>query len=341
MVPPCADNFEALQQFIDSQKLLLERTQSDIERLKKLKSDYAEDPDMFHELCDKLNDSAFKLSSRLDGWTNPPDLDWGIYAGRGKYLPAYPTPLTFIANGTRQTRPPPSELQILVRAAKSRIIDPVIDELTRSGCFDPDEGEEIDLNALKKELERERMMKLHKRKMKCGGLTISISARVPTDVVVRRDMEDESGLVDISLDDREPLSLASSPPPQLPPPPPPATKIARTLEGDTTNRRPSKKVKLKAAQEAPLSAPLPPPTTKRSRDAGKPKPETYKQAWSTSEQHLLEKLLEEIPEGAKNRWQKISQAMKGRRTPRQVASRVQKYFDKLKRFGVGVNSHGS
>lgn len=36
------------------------------------------------------------------------------------------------------------------------------------------------------------------------------------------------------------------------------------------------------------------------------------------------------------RWAKISQAMGGIRTPRQVASRVQKYFEKLKRFGVGV-----
>lgn len=39
------------------------------------------------------------------------------------------------------------------------------------------------------------------------------------------------------------------------------------------------------------------------------------------------------------RWAKISKAMNGRRTARQVASRVQKYFEKLKRFGVdmGVN----
>jgi hypothetical protein len=34
------------------------------------------------------------------------------------------------------------------------------------------------------------------------------------------------------------------------------------------------------------------------------------------------------------RWAKISKAMSGRRTPRQVASRVQKYFEKLKKFGV-------
>ncbi|KAJ3507592.1 hypothetical protein NLJ89_g6216 [Agrocybe chaxingu] len=67
----------------------------------------------------------------------------------------------------------------------------------------------------------------------------------------------------------------------------------------------------------------------------KPKPETYKQAWSMEEQNLLEQLLEAIPDGEKFRWQKISHAMDGRRTPRQVASRVQKYFEKLKKFGVG------
>ncbi|KIP10794.1 hypothetical protein PHLGIDRAFT_100624 [Phlebiopsis gigantea 11061_1 CR5-6] len=74
---------------------------------------------------------------------------------------------------------------------------------------------------------------------------------------------------------------------------------------------------------------------------GKPRPETFNQAWSVEEQHLLERLLEEIPDGEKNRWSKISQAMNGRRTARQVASRVQKYYAKLKRFGVDVNAGSS
>jgi hypothetical protein len=39
-----------------------------------------------------------------------------------------------------------------------------------------------------------------------------------------------------------------------------------------------------------------------------------------------------------DRWQKISRAMDGKRTPRQVASRVQKYFEKLKRFGIETTS---
>jgi hypothetical protein len=37
------------------------------------------------------------------------------------------------------------------------------------------------------------------------------------------------------------------------------------------------------------------------------------------------------------RWAKISQAMNGRRTARQVASRVQKYYEKLRKFGVDVD----
>lgn len=74
--------------------------------------------------------------------------------------------------------------------------------------------------------------------------------------------------------------------------------------------------------------------TKGKEKKPKPQPDTYKQAWSVSEQHLLEQLLEQIPEGERFRWQKISRAMNGTRTPRQVASRVQKYFEKLKKFGV-------
>ncbi|KAN0139496.1 hypothetical protein V8E53_002997, partial [Lactarius tabidus] len=54
-------------------------------------------------------------------------------------------------------------------------------------------------------------------------------------------------------------------------------------------------------------------------------------AWSVSD---LERLLSEILDGEKNRWSKISKAMGGRRTPRQVAYAIQKYFEKLKLFGV-------
>ena len=51
-----------------------------------------------------------------------------------------------------------------------------------------------------------------------------------------------------------------------------------------------------------------------------PKPDTYKQSWSVSEQPLLERLLEQIPEEERFRWQKISRVMNG--TSTQVASRV-------------------
>ncbi|KAL5514722.1 hypothetical protein ACEPAG_2038 [Sanghuangporus baumii] len=62
--------------------------------------------------------------------------------------------------------------------------------------------------------------------------------------------------------------------------------------------------------------------------------DTFNKAWSDEEQRLLDALLERYPDGTKNRWANISRAMGGARTPRQVASRVQKYFAKMKKWGI-------
>ncbi|KAF8983096.1 ZZ-type zinc finger-containing protein 3 [Entomortierella lignicola] len=66
-----------------------------------------------------------------------------------------------------------------------------------------------------------------------------------------------------------------------------------------------------------------------------PKPPLYNIPWSDEEQQLLEKLLDYYPDEpvAAQRFQKISAAM-GTRTPKQVASRVQKYFIKLVKAGL-------
>ncbi|KAH7911509.1 hypothetical protein BJ138DRAFT_909903 [Hygrophoropsis aurantiaca] len=76
----------------------------------------------------------------------------------------------------------------------------------------------------------------------------------------------------------------------------------------------------------PVSQTLTGPSHKPKRSSAS---ETYKLPWSVAEQHLLEELAQE-----RNRWSKISLAMHGRRTPQQVASRVQKYCEKLSRAGV-------
>ncbi|CAE6466297.1 hypothetical protein ACGC1H_006337 [Rhizoctonia solani] len=72
-------------------------------------------------------------------------------------------------------------------------------------------------------------------------------------------------------------------------------------------------------------------------DAGESR-STFKQNWTLAEQHALERLLVEIPSTVKFRWVRISEAMGGTRTPRQVASRVQKYYEKMKKLGVAINS---
>ncbi|KAI0356971.1 hypothetical protein OH77DRAFT_1423237 [Trametes cingulata] len=190
-------------------------------------------------------------------------------------------------------------------------------------------------------------------------------------VFIRQDQEDESAEVDISMEDEmavsgeapedpgdsksEVVPMEVDAPPRvspLPSRPPKPTKAAaapaqerrssrraRADAEETTSRAKStSKAKAKAQSKPAVQTredspePAEPPRDKN----GKAKSETYKQAWSVSEQHLLERLLEEIPEGEKNRWAKISKAMNGRRTARQVASRVQKYYEKLKRYGVEV-----
>ena len=75
------------------------------------------------------------------------------------------------------------------------------------------------------------------------------------------------------------------------------------------------------------------PLTRRGDKASR----TYNQSWSEAEQRQLDVLLEQFPDGTKNRWSNISKAMGGTRTPRQVASRVQKYFLKMRKFGVDIS----
>jgi hypothetical protein len=52
---------------------------------------------------------------------------------------------------------------------------------------------------------------------------------------------------------------------------------------------------------SPPSFHPPPKIDSTTQAKTKIKPETYKQAWTVSEQHLLERLLDDIPEGEKNR----------------------------------------
>ncbi|KAF9458263.1 hypothetical protein BDZ94DRAFT_1325632 [Collybia nuda] len=374
-----AQTLEALQTFIQTQRTLLDRTQSDIKRLRELKGDAVAHPqDFLSNLNNKLNDSTFRLSEQAGiRPAVPENIDWTLYDGcgllkvtlldtstnKGSHLD--PQTLQTLALKARQKyqpypyqRSPLSDLQKLVKEARRRIIDPVLAQYQCTSDSDEESEEEVDPEEIRREREREKLRELKKRKIRStGGLKLPSLHRTrgPSGVFVRRDVEDESHEVDISFDDScssVPMDIDTPTPAtsittttgkSLPPPLVP--KINRT-------RRPSAKLQStnESKKKEPATSPNPrrksklkPPPTKDGADpkqtlnkpkSMKPKPETYKQAWSVSEQHLLEQLLEQIPEGEKNRWQKISRAMEGRRTPRQVASRVQKYFEKLKRFGV-------
>ncbi|XP_015124990.1 ZZ-type zinc finger-containing protein 3 [Diachasma alloeum] len=79
----------------------------------------------------------------------------------------------------------------------------------------------------------------------------------------------------------------------------------------------------------------------RGRAFDESKPETFNQLWTAEEQRRLEELLIEYPpeEVEMKRWTKIANAL-GNRTPKQVSSRVQKYFIKLLKAGLPIPGRG-
>ncbi|VDC05276.1 unnamed protein product [Peniophora sp. CBMAI 1063] len=345
---------EALEAFIESQKALLARTQSDIERLRALRSVASEYDDPLEDLAEELADPTFTLQGQ-DGVAAEiqREIDWSLFKG---YDPIGMRTLTGEIKAAQiarsqpsaKQRSPLSPLQQLVKDARRTILDPVF-----SAWVPPseDEEDEITPEQARKAAARAQLRALRQRRIGEGGLTISATGGAG--VHVRRDVADESADVDLDAED----APAPLPPfePKVPvpveaqyTPAPSRSAPARTRKAPIKpppQPRPATPAKSKSKRAAPTPVPEaedadangePPNKRKRNQKHN----ETYKQAWSVSEQHLLERLLDEIPDGEKNRWAKISRAMEGRRTPRQVASRVQKYFEKLKRFGVDIIGNG-
>lgn len=275
---------------------------------------------------------------------------------------------------------PLSNLQQLVKEARTRIIDPVLPAYAFLDVPDSEPDEPPDPEEIRRALEREKIRELKQRRIDSDAVVPVVAglrrpALASHGVFVRRDQPDESAVVDISLEGEEAerapsvFDRATALPMDVDTPPtsiasPMSTKatLPQSMSKPTRDRRSTKKGDTTHARGKPqiavpggsASAPKVAEVTDAGKGSRKGKmSETYKQAWSVSEQHLLERLLEEIPDGTKNRcvnkhvtepcltlvsrrWARISQAMGGRRTARQVASRVQKYFEKLKRFGVEV-----
>ena len=202
-----------------------------------------------------------------------------------------------------------------------------------------DEGDEQTIDPLERKRyeEKVKIMELKKRKIKGSGSGLSLLTTRNV-VFVRDDMEDETHDVDVGawgddLNDRQrekrdktdsqtqttlpshcgPTGTrtekanraAAKDRPQLP------TK--NSPDGDERPRKkvkiilPSKRVQSTAKRKSPIPHRNGSATPEASSDEAfggslKPRSDTYKQAWSMEEQHLLERLLEEIPDGEKNRF---------------------------------------
>ncbi|GAM23162.1 hypothetical protein SAMD00019534_063370 [Acytostelium subglobosum LB1] len=104
--------------------------------------------------------------------------------------------------------------------------------------------------------------------------------------------------------------------------------------GDTT---PEKSLKRPHISDEDLSMLVDSTIKKKKKKHSTDGDGTFNLSWSTEEQSRLEQLLVKYPSEAvaSHRWTKIAAEL-GNRTPKQVASRTQKYFVKLHKLGLPI-----
>ncbi|KAG6889903.1 hypothetical protein C0992_003696 [Termitomyces sp. T32_za158] len=306
---------EALEAFICSQKALLARTHSDIARLQTLRNDALTQSEEF-----SLKEDSFQLSDvRL---TLPRNIDWTVYE---KHDPRALQNMNTDLQHRRDQKNRPSHhqrselsaLQKLVKESRRTIVDPIL--AVYEGASEPEDesDEELDPQEIKRKIEKEKLRELKKRKIHTfAGLTLP--SRGLPGVYIRHDVEDESPDVDITFDDCPSSSVFVDRPSAALDMNHSPLEQTDAQTSPVRSRKPSAKVRnskkastvptKRKAKSPPLSdidsstEPATEQVRKPPRGKDKPKPETYKQQWSMSEQHLLEQLLEQIPDGEKNRF---------------------------------------
>ncbi|KAF8523741.1 hypothetical protein BU17DRAFT_85599 [Hysterangium stoloniferum] len=358
-----------LDAFLESQRDLLARTQADLYKLAELRERALDDPEEFVEnVEDDLSDPSFKMSEYFPPRV-PEDIDWDLFSSIDPTAFSQ-IPIPGAQSPPKAQQSSPSELQLIVRQAAKDVLgnfhpfeepeeeedkgvaeaeaanEQRLAELVNLGRGDLpvtnmsmplQRGNACSKIRLKHENELSGTNAKSKGKVDKGGARLNKKRTENSEPVVRlrsQRLRRPTTRADQIYTPLSPAIPSPQPPltPKLPSPeslplPDPDVTMADELQSEATSpdssvpgtvsRRPKQKAKdsVKSGRRALPS-------------------ETFNVPWSIAEQHLLEKLLEEIPSGEKNRWAKISKAMSGKRTPRQVASRVQKYFEKLKKFGV-------
>ncbi|KAH7905067.1 hypothetical protein BJ138DRAFT_1183816 [Hygrophoropsis aurantiaca] len=340
-------NTSAIAAFIDAQRALLARTQNDIAALSKLRA-------------------SLTTLTRANPIPDIPALTpLAAYAPHPhplSFLPLHPVanadiePLRALARAARAKNTPCttqcmplSPLQQLVKDAR-KAVPPLCDEDTDAPPSVPAPS------GIKIKIKINRTAKGDKARENEGETEGADETSHPPHITNTNLPPSASGL---STSTSAPAS--PSPSPSLSPAPVASSSTSTYADPPPTSSTPTPTPTLihNPPSPGPSRKPSPGPSHKPKRSSAS---ETYKLPWSVAEQHLLERLLEEIGPQERNRglggsredlvdmgilgagvgieeekswiWSKISLAMHGRRTPRQVASRVQKYREKLSRAGI-------
>jgi hypothetical protein len=234
---------------------------------------------------------------------------------------------------------PHSPLQLLVKGARKTIIDPVFAALDLPYDPPPLPIDAAAEEAANRAREHVKIIELKKRKLAGGGRGggLTIRRRDVDGVFLRQDLEDESGHVDVDASAKPPASMAgvtsavASGAIDIPMAGPsdlsmgvartrrPSKKVQQEADVLSSNNKPGRSKKVTIIKQVSGSMPaslhtseetlvtlgpdseLPSTALDAKGKKIKPKSDTFKLAWSIEEQHLLERLLKEHPEGSKNR----------------------------------------
>ena len=248
----------------------------------------------------QLNDPAFRLSEQLEAMPPlPENIDWSVFSG------ADPAPFRTLAAATREAYnarnsppqkqlTPPCALRQFVSAKRILLVDPVLnafrlpDDLAALSSDDEPDPEEQ-----RRAREREKIRELKKRRIEGdAGKTVfaGLGLRRPVaGVFIRRDQDDESAEVDISMGEEDGAQSRSAqgsgsdvvmsvdtPATSLPSP---ASVTQPMPESTAKERRSTRKAQteVKTRVKAPPKAKAPPAKPK-------PEPEENEEPASTAEQ---------------------------------------------------------
>ncbi|KAG8679113.1 hypothetical protein FRC09_019247, partial [Ceratobasidium sp. 395] len=329
-----ATSISILDEFLEAQRRSLDKLRDDIQRLEELKSQATVEPvRVFETAINDPNQSYLKHSeacSQLD--VGVPNLDWSLFAQAGDNNPS---PKTLLCTQNSRASRIRSEIASLNRslsalpALPSNLLDTTESKVKkRKRTGSPPTSKPLYSSTQSGGLRLLAVTPNHNTPAQLGSASNMIPQLFEPYQRSTPSTNSSSGPQEpftpmTPLDSTAPLYLDCSHTPRRTWASKDINTHYATIQSTSSSRPSSPMSGVEFSPEAQLDNNDTEPAEEKlpCEPPSEELPASFKKNWTLDEQHTLERLLTEIPSTVKFRWVKISEAMGGTRTPRQVASR--------------------